>query len=150
MTRRNAVRTLAAAVLSLIAGATAGPLARERRRRRRRVRRRIRRRIRRRVFFRMAAGRRLLIVPVAAAAGWELVVEKEVVVIKEVRAVEKGGTPSEILVVVRTDGTEKEYAAAREDNKTNGADLEGSVLADDRKDVPGIESEVEEEVEEDP
>src|SRR4051794_27073784 len=59
----------------------AGP----RRRVRRRVRRHVRRRIRRRVAFRMVTGRRVAVVPLAVAVGWELSLGPRVVVVREVR-----------------------------------------------------------------
>lgn len=141
MTRRNVMQLFGAAILSITTGVLAGPLLRAERRQLRRMRRRIRRRIRRRVFFRSIHGRRFLVVPVAIAAGWELQIDKEVVVVKEVRVIKKDGLTSETIVTTHPDGTEKEYPVVREDNQDNSVELEGSELSQNEQEIPHIESE---------
>ena len=122
-----------------------------RRRHRRRVRRRIRRRVRRRVAVRMVRGRSHWVVPVGLVVGWELMHENRVVVVREVKVVELDGLKTEIAVVADTDGktaAPQEIAIVRENTKDNGVELEGSRLPDDDKTTPGVEAEVEEEVDE--
>ena len=100
------------------------------RRRVRRVRRRVRRRrIRRRVAWRMFGPRRLLVVPLAVAVGWELMVDDRVVVVHEVH--------EHHVVVKHADGKSEKLEIHKEDDAENSKELEGS------------EYEVEEEVEED-
>jgi hypothetical protein len=126
-----------------------------RRRRRRRVRRRIRRRVRRRVARRLIGGRPFWVVPVGLVVGWELVHENRVVVVREIRTVVVEGQKTEVAVVADLDAKVgagqvapgEEIAILREDTKENAAELEGSRLADDDKSTPGVEAEVEEEVE---
>lgn len=159
MNRRQFLTGLvsSAASLTLLASfAEANPPAR-RRRRRRRVRRRIRRRIRRRVAVRMVRGRRAWVVPVGLAVGWELMHENRVVVVREIKVVELEGVRTEVAVVVDADvkveagkaAPAEEIAIVREDSRENAAELEGSRLADDDKTTPGLEAEIEEEIEED-
>jgi hypothetical protein len=81
-------------------------------------------------------------------AGWELMIDKKIVVVKEVRTVKKDNKKSEVLVVHCADGKEKEYVIVREDTKKNSVDLEGSEIGEDEKDVPYKEVEIEEEVDE--
>jgi len=156
MDRRRFLSSLIGGLVAFagIAGeAEAGPRAR---RRRRIVRRRIRRRIRRRVVFRRFLGRPAWVVPVGLAVGWELMHEKRVVVVKEIRVVDIEGTKAEVVVVQPVDDravpgkplTTEEILIVREDNAENSAELEGSRLADDDKATPGREVEVEESVEE--
>ncbi len=150
--RRQALLGILAAAFGTVLGADdaeAGPRrrakkARKRRRRRRRVRRRIRRRVRRRVV----RGRNLWVIPVAAAVGWELMLDDKVVVVKETKIVEKEAEKVEVVVVVHPDGTTEEIEVAREDDDENGKDLEGTELAADDTTTPAIETEIEEEVEE--
>ena len=89
-------------------------------RRRRRVRRRRirRRRIRRRGRWRIARGRRVLVVPVGLAVGWELLVNDKVVVVKEVH--------EHKIVVEDAGGDTQEIEVAKEDTEENAEDLEGS------------------------
>jgi hypothetical protein len=158
MNRRQFLTGLVAgaASLTLLSNfAEANPPARGRRRRRR-VRRRIRRRIRRRVALRMVRGRRAWIVPVGLVVGWELMHEDRVVVVREIKVVEIEGVRTEVAVVVDANAKSEAGKAApaeeipivREDNGDNAAELEGSRLADDDKTTPGVEGEIEEEVEE--
>lgn len=87
--------------------------------RRRRVRRRtVRRRVRRPVAWRVVGGRRRLIVPLAVAVGWELVVDNKVVVVKEVHR--------EKVVVVDSSGNQTEVDIQKEDTPENMLELEGS------------------------
>ena len=88
-------RSFVAAILALFASqlfAHPGPhrhphRAKKRLRRPRIVRRRVRRRrVRRRVLWRTVRGRRVLVVPLALAVGWELLLDNEVVVVKQVHA----------------------------------------------------------------
>jgi hypothetical protein len=100
-----------------------------RKRRRRRRRRFWRRRTRRRVLWRDIGGRRLLVVPLGIAVGWELMKDDKVVVVKEVH--------KHTIVVAHADGKTEEIEIAKEDTKENSKNLEGSKY----------EVEVEEEVE---
>lgn len=141
MNRRTLTRTLLlGALAATVTEALAGP---RRRRIRRRVRRRIRRRIRRRVLWRTVAGRRLLVVPVAVAVGWELAVDKRVVVVREVRA------DTVVVADAKTNATE-ELAIVKEDDAENVKELPGTVLAEADTTTPSreTEEEVEEEVDE--
>lgn len=134
--------------------AVAGPRRRAVRRVRRRVYRHVYRRWRRRVAWRVVAGRRIWVAPVALAVGWELALPveggrpDEIVVVRELREPAVAGGP-EIAVVVGADGKTREMEFTREDNADNGRDLEGSVVA-----TPGnvpvrqLQEEVEEEVDE--
>jgi hypothetical protein len=117
------------------------------RRARRRVRRRVRRRIRRRVAFRVVAGRRVWLAPVALAVGWELVLaDNRVVVVRETRFVERDGARVEIAVVQDQNGKREELEIARENTPDNSQELQGSTLPDDDKTTPGTEKEEEVEV----
>ncbi len=119
-----------------------------RRRRRRRVRRRIRRRVRRRVALRMVRGRRFWVVPVGLVVGWELMHEDRVVVVREIKMIEVEGVKTEVAVVVDPNAAAfEEIPIVREANQDNAVELEGTRLADDDKSTPGIEAEIEEEVE---
>lgn len=117
------------------------------RRARRRVRRRVRRRIRRHVIFRMVAGRRLWVAPLALAIGWEMVLEaNRVVVVTDTRFVERSGARVEVVVVHGADGKSEELEIVREDTEDNRKDLDGSVLPDSDKTTPATEREEEVEV----
>jgi hypothetical protein len=122
---------------------------RPRRVRRRRIRRRIRvrRRIRRRVVTRTVFGRPFWVVPVGLAVGWELVHAGRVVVVKEIKVVEKEGHKIEVATVQDESGKVDHVEITREDTADNAKNLEGSVLADDDKTTPAIESEEEREEE---
>ena len=113
---------------------------------RRRVRRRVRCRIRRRAMVRVVNGRRLWVVPVALAVGWELDYEERIVVVKELKNVERNGTKLQVAVVQDSAGKTEEVEILREDTDENRKDLEGSVLPDSDKTTPGVEGEIEEEV----
>jgi hypothetical protein len=144
MDRRELLGSLGAgfvgALVSGLGSAEAGPRAIHRRR----VRRRIRRRIRRRVIFRTIAGRRVWVVPVGLAVGWELVHENRVVVVKETKYVEVGGARTEVAIVQGSDGKTEQVEVAREDTPENSKNLEGSVLPDGDKKTPGVDSESDE------
>jgi hypothetical protein len=107
------------------------------------------RRYRRHVFWRTVGARRLLVVPLAAAVGWELAMGPEVVVVHEVKTVEVDGAPREVMVVIHTDGKKEQVEIAREDTRENAVELEGTVVAAASATVPArsVEVEVEEEVE---
>jgi hypothetical protein len=121
-------RQLLATVVALCASpAFAGPRHRHRRRVRRRVRRR---RIRRRVRWRAFGLRRLLVVPVAVAAGWELLVDDRVLLVQEVHA--------DHLIATHAGGKPEKIEIAKEDTAENAKELEGSEYE--------VEEEVEEEV----
>jgi hypothetical protein len=95
---------------------------------RRRWRRGFRRRYRRFAFTRVVLGRSLWVVPVGLAVGWELVHRDRVVVVKEVRVVEKDGQKSEVALVEDASGKTEEVEILREDNADNVKELEGSPL----------------------
>ena len=105
------------------------PHVRRHRGRRRRVHRR---RVRRRVVWRTNRGVRRLVVPVAVAPGWELVVDDRVVVVKQVHP--------DAIVVAHADGTTEKIPVRKQDTEENKQDLEGSEIVET----------VDEEVEEDP
>ena len=89
-------------------------------RRRRRRRRRIRRRIRRRAAWRIVAGRRLLVVPLAIAVGSELLVDDKVVIVKEVHR--------HRVVVEHSDGKTETIEVVKKDTPENTKELEGSEI----------------------
>jgi hypothetical protein len=145
MNRRNFVATCASAlglvVLTAVSDSEAG-----RRAHRRRVRRRIRRRHRRRVAVRMMFGRPFWVVPVGLAVGWELVRANRVVVVHEIKVVERDNTKIEVAVVADPDGKSEQIEITREDNDDNRKELEGSELPEGDKNTPGVDVEVEVEV----
>jgi anti-sigma-K factor RskA len=153
--RRSFLHALLAGLTLAAPGlAHADPRTRAHRRVRRKVRRRVRRRIRRRAIWRATRGWRLLTVPVAMAVGWELALDDRVVVVHEVRTVEKIGDAGkpvnvEVVVVDGASGKREEIVIERADNAENGKDLDGTVLAADDTRSPSVEreEEVEEEVE---
>ena len=143
--RRFVVSSLmAVAALAVAPDALAGP---RRRRVRRRVRRRIRRRHRRRVVRRMVLGRPVWVVPVGVAIGWELVDQDRVVVVHETRIVEREGVKVEVLVVTDSSGRSEEIEVVREDTPEGAVELEGSPIADTDTTTPGVDAEIEEEIE---
>lgn len=103
--------SLAIAAAAAPAPAWGGP----RRRQKRRVRRR---RTRRRVIWRTHNGRRLLVVPVGVAVGWELMVDDRIVVVHEVRP--------DVIVVKDASGKTEEIAVAKEDTDDNKVEHEGT------------------------
>jgi hypothetical protein len=104
----------------------------------------VRRRIRRRATFLIVAGYPVWVVPVALAIGWELVLNNNrVVVVKETKIIERSGTTVEVAVVQGADGKTEEIEIVREDTAENSEDLQGSVLPDDDKTTPAIETEEE-------
>ena len=144
MNRRTLLGIFAAGTAAALAPASlieALPRRPAVRRHARRVRRRVRRRIRRRVVVRMIAGRPVWVVPVALAAGWELVHENRVVVVRETKFVEVGGARTEVVVFAGSDGKTEQIAIAREDTPENRENLEGSVLPDSDTATPGVEGE---------
>lgn len=139
--------------LAALAGATtlpsmdalAGPVRRSvRRTTRRRVRRRVRRRIRRRTAWRVVAGRRLLVVPVAMAVGWELVVDNQPVTVVHITV----DGSDEVVTVKDANGQTQTLVVVREDTPENSQELEGTILPDGDTTTPGRDDEIEVEVEE--
>lgn len=148
MINRREATTGLLAFLSLLAvgEADAAPRRRKARRKRRRVRRRVRRRIRRRVVRRTVAGRRLWVVPVAAAVGWELMLDDRVVTVVEDKG-PKADAPDVVVLVVKDEaGKQETIEVVREDTDENGKDLQGSTLPEGDTTTPAIESEEEVEV----
>ena len=97
--------------------------------------------------FRTVAGRRVWVAPVALAAGWELMLDNSrVVVVREMKFVERDGTKVEVAVVQGSDGKTEELEIVREDTAENRKDLEGTVLPDGDKTTPGVEKEEDVEV----
>jgi len=142
-TRRALIGALVAgfAIATLEPADAAPPAARRRRRRRttrRVVRRRVRRRHRRRVRRRVVAGRSLLVVPVALAVGWELLVDDQVYVVTRVYEVDG----VETVDLKSSDGATKSEAILREDTEGNQTELEGSELPDDDTTTPGVTVEI--------
>lgn len=89
------------------------------------------------------------IAPLALAVGWELVLApNRVVVVKETKYVERGGTRVEVAVVQNADGKTEEIEIAREDTAENTKNVQGSVLPDGDTSTPAVEAEEETEVEE--
>ena len=148
--RRHILLGTLAATLASILGledAQAHPRRAAKKRRRRR-RRRVRRRIRRRVRRRTVRGRKVWVIPVATAVGWELMLDDRVVVVQETKTVAREGTTIEVVVVLDSSGKTEEIEVHREADEENSKELEGSELAADDATTPAIETEVEEEVEE--
>ena len=83
----------------------------------------------------------MVVVPVAAAVGWELVVDDKVYVVENTK---KDGDVE--VFIIKSGGETTEIAVIREDDDTNSVEMEGSELSDDDTSTPGVE--VEEEVEE--
>jgi hypothetical protein len=153
MNRRQALISLLSALGLLASGeALAGRRGAKKRRKtrrrvRRKVRRRVRRRHRRRVRRRVIKGRSLLVVPVAVAVGWELMVDDRVVVVHQIKTVERDAAQVEVVVIKNADGSTEELEIAREDNDENSAVQQGSVLAEGDSTTPGTEAEEEVEIE---
>lgn len=84
-----------------------------------RVRRRVwRRRIRRHVAWQVIGARRLLVVPVALAVGWELFVDNKPVVVKEVH--------HHKVVVEHIDGKTETVEIVKQDTPENTKNHEGT------------------------
>ena len=88
-----------------------------------RGRRRVRRGVRRRTFWRVTAGRRILVVPTAVVVGDELLVDDKPVVVKEVT--------STTVVVEDSSGESKTIEAVKEDTPENAGELEGSEVEEE-------------------
>ncbi len=145
--RRKFSAGLIAGLALLLAGeAEARPGRRARRRTRRRVRRRVRRRIRRRVVRRNVRGRKLWVVPVAAAVGWELMLDDRVVVVVQEQGAKKDEPDVHVLVVQDSSGKNETVEVVREDTADNSQDLKGSELPEGDTTTPAIETEEEVEV----
>lgn len=83
------------------------------------VRRRVwRRRIRRHVVWHVIGGRRVLVVPVALAVGWELFVDNKPVVVKEVHRHK--------VIVEHTDGKTETVEIVKRDTPENTKNHDGS------------------------
>ena len=108
---------------------------------RRRVRRRIRRRIRRRVAWRVVTGRRRLVVPLAVAVGWELMLDSRVVVVRQVKATS--------IIIITNNKSPEEIEVEREDTADNREELQGTEVPAGETGTPvrEVEEDVEEEVE---
>jgi hypothetical protein len=109
-------------------------------RRRLRHRVRIRHRFRRRAFTRVMFGRPFWVVPMGLAVGWELVHSNRVVVVREIKVVEREGQKTEVAVVQDAEGKREEIEITRQDSAENSDELPGSEIAEDDTDSPGIES----------
>lgn len=116
-------------------------------RRRRRIRRRIRRRMRRRIVIRTLFGRPFWVVPVGMVAGWELVHADRVVVVKETKFVERDGNKVEVATVQDSSGKTEQIEITREDIAENSHNELGSILPASDHSTPGVDDEIEEEVE---
>ena len=144
MTTRRQMIGLAVAALGVAALAPEDALGGPRRRVNRRTRRRVRRRHRRRVRRRVILGVPTLVVPVSLAVGWELEVDATVYVVTRIYmddGVEK-------VVLTASNGATLEEPILREDTAENGKELEGSELPEGDSTTPGIEIEIEIEIEE--
>jgi hypothetical protein len=141
--RRFLLTSLAICTAALASGCVVRPArpvrARPHALRRRVVRRRVRRRFRRRAAWRVVAGRRRLVVPVAMVVGWELMVDSRVVVVREVRPT--------VIVVAAPSGPPEELEYDREDTSENREEHPGSVVGSGDDHAPYREED--EDVEED-
>ena len=95
----------------------------------------------------MVGKRRRLVVPVALAIGWELMVDDRVVVVHHVKHVERDGSKVEVVVIKNTDGSEEEIEVDREDTADNSKTEQGSVLDASDTTTPATEAEEEVEIE---
>jgi hypothetical protein len=84
------------------------------------------------------------VVPIGIAVGWELAYENRIVVVKEIKVVEKDGMKVQVAAVQDSSGKTEDVEILREDNDDNRKDLEGTVLPDNDKTTPGVEGEIEE------
>jgi hypothetical protein len=85
-------------------------------------------------------------VPIGLAIGWELVHENRIVVVKQIKVVERDGAKVEVAVVQDSAGATEEVEVLREDTQANREELEGSVIADADQTTPGVAAEVEEDI----
>lgn len=85
-------------------------------------------------------GRPFWVVPTGLAVGWELAHTDRVVVVREIRIVERDGQKTEVAVVQDDAGKLEEIEIRREDSAGNASELPGSVIADDDMNSPGKES----------
>lgn len=109
-------------------------------RRRIRPRLRSRRRFRRHAFTRVMFGRPVWVVPMGLAVGWELVHSDRVVVVREIKGVERDGQKTEVAVVQEATGKPEEIEITRQDSTENAAELPGSEIPEEDLESPGIES----------
>ncbi len=139
MNRRNLVAfTLPLGiVLALGAGESS---AYDNPRRRVRPRLRARRRFRRHAFSRVMLGRPVWVVPMGLAVGWELVHANRVVVVREIKEIERDGQKTEVAVVQEATAKPEEIEITRQDSAENSAELPGSEIAEDDLESPGVES----------
>jgi hypothetical protein len=141
MKRRELFAALAVPFGAVLATHVRDVLAYDNPRRRVRHRLRVRRRIRRHAFTRLRFGRPFWVVPIGLAAGWELNHDHRVVVVREVRIVEKDGVKSEVAVVQDAGGKTEEIEITREDTADNRKNLAGTVLDEADTTTPAIEDE---------
>ena len=146
MNRRYVLWALAT-IGTTVGAAVLTPVQADVRPRRRRIRRRIRRRMRRRIVIRSVFGRPFWVVPVGMVVGWVLVHADRVVVVKEIQVVERDGQKIEVATLADSSGNTEPVEMLREDTAENRANLHGSVLADDDRLTPGVDDEIETEVE---
>jgi hypothetical protein len=137
MDRRIVLAALAAPLG--IALALASPGAQARRIGVRRVRHRVRHRIRRRISTRFLHGRPYWVVPLHLAVGWELMHLHRVVVVREIRVVERDGNRGEIAVVQDDTGQTAEMDITREDTGDNSIDLPGMAIPESDATTPALE-----------
>jgi hypothetical protein len=76
-------------------------------------------------------GRRIWVVPVGLAAGWELFHTDRVVVVREIRVIEREGRKAEVAVIQDAAGNREEVEITREDTAENSDDLAGSETPED-------------------
>jgi hypothetical protein len=137
MDRRNFIAALAAPIGIALALTSTGVQAR--RIGSRRVRHRVRHRIRRRISTRFIRGRPFWVVPVHLAVGWELMHLHRVVVVREIRVVERDGQRSEIAVVQDATGQTVEMDITREDTRDNSIDFPGMAIPESDANTPALE-----------
>ena len=118
--RRSLLACLIAGLVAPTVLAHPGPHHHPHHRARRAIRRRRiwRHRVRRHVAWRVFGPRRLLVVPLAVAVGWELFVDDRVVVVKEVH--------EHKVIVEHSDGKTEEIEVHKEDTADNTQEHEGS------------------------
>lgn len=137
MDRRIFLAALAAPLGIALALASTGVQAR--RLAGRRVRHRVRHRIRRRIATRFMFGRPFWVVPVHVAVGWELMHLHRVVVVREIRVVERDGRRGEIAVVQDDSGQILEMDITREDTPDNSVDFPGMAIPESDANTPALE-----------